>query len=96
MALFSYIFVTVWFCFWVGLMYNQPHRSQNQKMKWISGWALLGLLANQLINRGVIHLLPHGNDPMQHAYYVMYLFSASSVATSVILFIGFRLFRRQA
>lgn len=94
MALFSYIFVTVWFCFWVGLMYNQSHRSHNQKMKWISGWALLALLANQLINRGVIHLLPDGNDPMQHAYYVMYLFTASSVATSIILYIGFRLFRR--
>ncbi len=94
MALFSYIFITVWFCFWVGLMYNQPHRSQKQKIIWIAGWSFAALAINQLINRGIIHLLPETADPMQHAYYVMYLFSASSLVTGVILFIGLQLFRR--
>ena len=94
MALFSYIFITVWFCFWVGLMYNQPHLTQKQKIAWIAGWSVFALLINQLINRGIIHLLPESSDPMQHAYYVMYLFSASAVITGIVLFIGLQLFRR--
>ena len=75
-------------------MYNQPHRSQKQKIIWIAGWSLAALAINQLINRGIIHLLPETADPMQHAYYVMYLFSTSSLVTGVILFIGLQLFRR--
>lgn len=96
MVLLSYIFITVWFCFWVGLMYSQPHRSQTQKIVWIAGWSLAALAVNQLINRGIIHLLPQSQDPMQHAYNVMYLFSASALITGLILFIGLLLFRRSA
>ncbi len=96
MVLLSYIFITVWFCFWVGLMYNQPHRSQKQKIIWIAGWSFAALAVNQLINRGVIHLLPKAQDPMQHAYEVMYLFSASALITGLILLFGLLLFRRSA
>lgn len=96
MVLFSYIFITVWFSFWVGLMYSQPHRSQKQKMIWIASWSLAALAVNQLINHGAIHLLPEATDPMQHAYHVMYLFSASTLFTGLVLLIGLQLFRRVA
>lgn len=95
MVLFSYIFMTIWCCFWVGLMYNQPERSHAEKMRWIFGWAILALVVNQVINHGVIYLLPD-EDPMQHAYYVMYLFTASAVVTALILWIGLRTFRRHS
>ncbi len=94
MVLLSYIFITVWGSFWVGLMYTQPHRSKQEKIRHILGWCVAALLVNQFINHGAIHLLPESVDPMEHATQVMYLFSFSALITGLILLIGLLWFRR--
>lgn len=93
MVLICYMLMTIWFCFWVGLMYTQPNRPHNQKIRWILSWALIALIINQGINHGLIYLLPD-DDPIRRAYLVMYLFSASSVVTAIILWIGLIRFKK--
>lgn len=95
MVLLSYIFITVWGCFWAGLMYMQPHRTKQEKVKQMLVWGIIALTVNQLINRGGIRLLPEELDPMVHAIQVMYLFTFSAMMTALILLVGYLFFRRQ-
>ncbi len=95
MVLLSYIFITVWVSFWVGLMYTQPHRTKREKIIHIAGWFVFSVVVNQLIDRIGIHLLPDEIDPMTHAVHVMYLYSFSTLMTGLILLIGFLVFRRR-
>ena len=95
MVLLSYIFITVWASFWVGLMYTQPNRSKPEKIRHILGWCAVALLVNQFINHGAIHFLPESVDPMEHAKEVMYLFSFSALMTGFVLLIGLLWFRRR-
>lgn len=73
----------------------QPHRTKQEKVKQMLIWGILALVINQLMNRGGIHLLPEGLDPMVHAIQVMYLFTFSAMVTALILLAGYLFFRRQ-